>query len=105
MLQHPVDKAVIRIYALMVAPQSLPALIARNLERDAELRAQLLQLSHDAVGDDGHALCIQAVHHRREQLEFLLDGMREEVGVDEDGVGRDESGVVLEEKGSGDLWT
>lgn len=31
--------------------------------------------------------------------------MGEEVGVDEDGVGWGEGGVVLEEEGGGDLWT
>ena len=34
----------------------------------------------------------------------MLDRVREEVGVDEDRVGRDQGGVVLEEEGGGDLW-
>ena len=33
----------------------------------------------------------------------MLHGVREEVGVHEDGVGGDEGGVVLEEEGGGDL--
>lgn len=34
----------------------------------------------------------------------MLDGVGEEVCVDEDVVGRDEGGVVLEEEGGADLW-
>ena len=33
----------------------------------------------------------------------MLHGVREEVGVDEDGVWGDQGGVVLEEEGGGDL--
>ena len=89
----------------MIAAKPLPALVTGNLERDAVLGAQLLKLSHDAIGDDGRAFRVQAVHHRRQHLEFFLDGVGEEIGVDEDGVGRDEGGVVLEEEGGGDLGT
>ena len=35
----------------------------------------------------------------------MLHGVGEEVGVNEDGVGRDEGGVVLEEERGGDLWS
>lgn len=35
----------------------------------------------------------------------MVNGVGEEVGVDEDLVGRLESGVVLEEHGARDLWT
>jgi len=46
---------------------------------------------------------IQAIHHAGQQLELALDSVREEVGIDEDIVGWDEGGVVLEEEGGGDL--
>ena len=52
---------------------------------------------------DRCAFCVQAVHHGWEELEFVLDGMREKIGVHEDGVGRAERRIVLEEEGGGDL--
>lgn len=87
----------------MIAPQPLPPLVSRDAQCDPVFRAELFQLRHDAIGDDGDTFGVEAVHHCLEQLELVLDGVGEEVRVDEDGVGRDEGGVVLEEEGRGDL--
>lgn len=46
----------------MCAGGAFPALVAGNLEGDAVLGTQLLQLGHDAVGEDGAASGIEAVH-------------------------------------------
>ncbi len=81
MLHDPIHNAIIRIYTFMVTLQSLPPLIPRDPERNAVFLAQFLQLRHDAVGDDGDAFGVEAVHHGGEQLELVLDGVREEVGV------------------------
>ena len=51
------------------------------------------------------ALGVEAVHHRGQELQLVLNGMREEVGVDEDAVGGNESLVVLEEQSGRDLGT
>lgn len=48
-----VDDAVIGIGALVVALEALPALVAGNAQGNAVLWAELLQLGHDARGDDG----------------------------------------------------
>lgn len=82
----------------MITLQSLPSLIARNPQGYAVFLSKFLELSHDAVCYNGYAFGIQAVHHGGEEFELLLDSVREEIGIDEDGVGRDKGGVVLEEQ-------
>jgi hypothetical protein len=69
----------------------------------AILRAQLLQLRHDAVGDVGDALRVQRVHHVLDHVHLVLDGEVDEIGIDEDVEGRPELRVVLEEEGAGAL--
>ena len=103
MLHHPIHEAIIRIDPLVIAFQPLPALVPRDPQRDPVFLPQFLQLGHDAVGDDGDAFRVQAVHHGAQQLELVLHRVAEEIGVDEDGVGRDEGGVVLVEEGGGYL--
>jgi hypothetical protein len=100
---HTIHNAIVGIDTLMVALQSLPPLVPRNTQCDPVLRTQLLQLGHDAAGDDGPTLGVQARHHGLEHLELVLHCVGEEICVDEDGVGRFESCVVLEEEGGGDL--
>ena len=56
-----------------------------------------------AAGDDGCRLGVQAVHHGGLHVQLAADGVRDEVCVDEDGVGRDEGCFVLEEEGGGNL--
>jgi hypothetical protein len=65
---------------------------------------KLLQLSNRAVCNYRDTFRVETIHHCREEFEFLLDGVGEEIGVDEDGIGRDEGGVVLKEEGGGYLW-
>lgn len=47
------------------------------------------------AGKNRAAFRIQASHHLVEHLHFVANGVGEEVGVDEDGVGRTQGGVVL----------
>lgn len=87
----------------MITRQPLPPLVARNPQRNPILGSQLLQLRHDAAGDDGGALGVQAVHHGLEERQLALHGVAEEVGVDEDAVGGYQGFVVLEEERRGEL--
>lgn len=105
MLHHAIHQTIISIRAAMIAPKPLPALIAGDPQRDAVLGPQLFELGHDAVGDDGGALGVQAVHHRGEKLKLMPHRVRQEIGIDEHGVGWDQGGVVLKEEGGGYLWT
>jgi hypothetical protein len=103
MFLHAIHNTVVCIRALVVALEPLPALVARDAQRNAVLGPEFLKLGHDARGDDGRGFGVQQVHERLVQLEFAVHRMREEVGVDEDGVGRAESRVGLEEERRGDL--
>lgn len=87
----------------MGARDPFPPLVARDPQRDAEPRAEFLQLGHDAVGDDGGAGCVQAVHQRGQEGEFGAHAVRDEGCVEEDGVRRAEGGVVGEEEGGGEM--
>lgn len=103
MLHDSVHNTIIRVRPLMVARNPLKPRIARNPQSDSIPWPKFLQLGHHAVGDDRRGFGVQAVHHRLDQLELLLDAEVDEVGVDEDGVGGAERFVVLEEEGGGDL--
>jgi hypothetical protein len=102
-LQHPLHNTIISIRALMIALQTLPALVPRNPQRNPIFRSQFLQLGHDAGGDDGGGFGVQQVHEGLVELELGVHRVREEVGVDEDGVGRAQGGVGLEEERGADL--
>lgn len=54
---------------------------------------------------EGRTFSIETVHHAAHELELVLQTEVDEVGVDEDAVGRDERGVVCEEKGGRDRVT
>jgi hypothetical protein len=96
-LQNAVDETVVGIDALVVALEAFPSLVSGDAQCDAVLGAELLEFGHDAVGNDGNAFGVEAVHHRGQHFELLLNRVGDEVGVDQDGVGRYQSGVVLEE--------
>ena len=60
---------------------------------------ELFKLGHDAVGDAGGALGVQAVHHALDEIDFVPDGEVDKVCIDEDAIGWSELCVVLEEQG------
>ena len=88
----------------MIAFQPLPPLIPRDLECDPILWAELFEFGHHAGGEGGEAGGVEGVHQRWQEGEFVVDRVREEVGVEEDAVGGLEGGVVVEEHGAWDLW-
>lgn len=105
MLHDPLDNAVVGISALVVAFESFPALVSGDSQRDSILGAEFLQLGHYAGCYYGRGFGVQEVHEGLVKLELCVDGVREEVGVDEDRVGRPQGSVGLEEEGRGDLGT
>ena len=82
---------------------------------------QDMAVTHNTVSDDWIAFGIQTRHHSREEFELLVYCVGDEIGIDEDvavkgswhmdrgslswpdSLRRNESGVVLEEKGGRDL--
>ena len=105
MFQDPVHQAVIGICALVVTLEPLPSLIPCYAQGDTVFGTEFLQLGHDAGCDDGGAFGVEEVHERGLQFKLAAHRVGEEIGVYEDGVGRDEGGVGLEEEGRGGLRT
>ena len=103
MLLHAIHNTVVRIRALVLALEPLPALVARYAQRDAVFWTEFLELRHYAGGYYGCGFGVEKVHERFVELQLGVHGVREEVCVYEDGVGGAEGGVGLEEEGGGDL--
>jgi hypothetical protein len=59
MFLHSIHNAIVCIRALVIALESLPALVARNTERDAVLGPEFLELGHDARGYYGCGFGVQ----------------------------------------------
>ena len=98
MLHHPLHDAIVGICTLVIALQPLPSFVACYAQGDAVLRTQFLQFCHYAGGYDGCCFGVEEIHERLIQLELSVDGVGEEIGIYEDGVGRAEGGVGLEEE-------
>jgi hypothetical protein len=121
-LHNTVNDAVICVSSFVIAGKAFPAFIAGYSERDAVLWAEFFELGHycswldedmarareekpTAGCDDWDAFCVERIHQRLQKREFSLYTMRQEVGVYQDTVWRNQCRVVLEEKGGGDLWS
>ena len=63
------------------------------------LGTELLQLGHHAVGDARNDLGIEAVHRGLDDLQLVLNGKVDKIGVQQDVVRRAQSAVVVEEHG------
>lgn len=50
---------------------------------------QLFKLGHYAICNTRYAFGIEAIHHAADEVELVLKAEVDEVGVDEDTVGRD----------------
>lgn len=95
---------------LTIAVEPLESWVLGNLEREPVLWSQLFQLGENAISDGRYAwrvsagkhsrltLCHQAVHHPLHQLDLVLDGKVDEIGIDEDAVRRPEIRVVREKE-------
>ena len=99
--RHAPHQAVVRVRPLVVARQPHEAGVLGDLQRDAVLGPQLLQLRHHAVGDVRHALGVQAVHDAGDHLQLVGDAEVDEVGVQQHVVGGPQLLVVPEEQRAG----
>lgn len=91
--------AVVGVRAWMRARQPHEPRILRHPQRNPVFLSEFFQLCHHAIGDVRDTLRVQAVHHPLHQVNLILDGEVDEVGVHENVVRWTERGVVLEEQG------
>lgn len=103
MFHDPINKTVISIGAFMVTLQPLESRILRHAQRQTVFRSQFFQFRKDAICNDRDAFGVKAVHHCRDHFEFVLDRVRQEVGIDQDGVRRRKGSIVLKEQCGGNL--
>lgn len=103
-LGDPVHQAIVGVGARVRALDPLEAGILGDAQGHPVLLAQLLQLRHHAVGDDGDALGQQAIHERGEHVQLVLNGGVDEVGVHQDPVWGPQAGVVGEEELGARFW-
>merc|ERR1712154_600195 len=72
-LGDALHETVVGVRASVQTRQSLKARVLGDAQCDAVLGAQLLELGHHAVGQVRHALRVQAVHHRLDNVELVFD--------------------------------
>lgn len=80
-LHTPSDNTVVGISTLMVTRQPLKTLVTRQPQGQPEFRAEFFEFGHDAVGYYGDAFGVEAVEEGGYRVEFVLEGVVEEVGV------------------------
>ena len=97
MLFDPLHNAIVSIRSLMIAFQSLESRIFRYLQCHSILHSKLLKLAHNAIRDVRDAFSKQAVHTCLEDVELILDGKVDEVGIDDDPI-RWSKCVIMREK-------
>lgn len=93
---NTVHDAVISICALVRAWIALKSGVLRDTQCHAVLGTELLEFGNDAVRDNGDTFREQAVHHRGEYIELVLNREIDEVSIDQDAVRRAKRGVVRE---------
>lgn len=97
-LLHSLHNTVVGICSLVAAFKPLETGVLRDSECEAVLDSKFLQLCHDAVCDVGYALAEEAVHASLEDVQFVLDGKVDEVGIDKDAVWWSKGIVMCEEQ-------
>lgn len=103
MLGHALHQTVVGVDPPVQALDPLEARVFYDPERQLVLGTELFQLADHAIRDVRDALGVEAVHHGFDHVEFVFNAKVDEIGVDEDVVGRAELGVVLEEHGRAGL--
>lgn len=97
MLDNTVHQTVIGIGSLVVTLDSLEPRVLGYTQGKSVFRAKLLQLGKYAIGDDRDTFGVQAIEHGWNDLEFVLNRVGDEIGIDQHGVWGGEGRVELEE--------
>lgn len=77
-----VHQTVVGIGTFVVALDSLKPRVFGNAKGETVLLTKFLQFGKHTVGNDGSTFGIETVHHSRNDLELVLNGVGDEVGVD-----------------------
>ena len=97
MLDDTIDQTVIGICSLVITLHSLEPRVFGYTQCKSVFRAKLLQFGKYTICDDWDTLGVQTVEHGWNNLEFVLNSVGNEIGIDQDGVWGSESRVELEE--------
>lgn len=82
-LNEAIYQAVVGIGSFMIAFDSLKPRVFGYPQCKSVFRAKLLEFRHDTIGHNGDTFRIQAIHHCWDHLQFVLDGMGDEIGVNQ----------------------
>lgn len=81
------DQTIICVASLTVAGDTLKPRVLRQPQGNLILGAQLLQLSHDTIGDARNAFSQQTVHHRANHIQLIPNRKVKEIRIDQDMIG------------------
>lgn len=98
MLIDTLDEAVISVSTFMHAGKPFETRITCYFKGHPILGPEFLQFRHDTISDTGCTLSVQAIHHGFDNVELVLDGKIDEVGIDKDLVRRSQGGIMFEEQ-------
>jgi hypothetical protein len=90
------DETVVGVGATMRALERLEARIACDAQSDTIARTEPLELGHDALGEVRGALGVETIEQRLKDVELVLNGKVDEIGVDQNVIRRPELRVVRE---------
>jgi hypothetical protein len=98
MLLYPLHNTIISICALVVTFQPLESGIFGDLEGQPVLYSEFLKFPNHAISNVWDALSEEAVHAGLEDVQFVLDGEVDEIGINDDAIGWSQSVIMREEQ-------
>ena len=96
MLGYTLNQTIVCVGSFMNAGQTFESGITGDLQGHPVLGTKFFQFGHYAIGDTWRSHCIQAIHHGFDEIEFILDGKVDKVGIDEDLIWRCKGGIMFE---------
>lgn len=83
-LDQTIHQAVIGICSLVVAFYSLEPRILGYPQSKSIFGAELFKFGKNAIRDDGNTFGIEAIHHCGNHFQFMLNGVGDEIGINQD---------------------
>lgn len=82
-LDETIYQAVIGICSLVVTFDSLESRVFGYPQCESVFRAELFEFCQNTIGHDRDTFGIKTIHHCWDHLEFVLDGVGDEIGVNQ----------------------